>query len=155
MITSLGVPFVAQQLTNPTRIHEDAGSIPGLTWRVGDPVLPWAVAQAGSCSSDSTPSLRTSICCGCSPKKWKEKKRKREKGNDYKSSNWSHNIMTVLLTICFMLYITSLRLIYNWKFIPLNPLHLTHTFFHILSPNKHVPSFLESAICSIYKSVSC
>ena len=114
-----------------------------------------AVVQAGSCSSDSTPSLRTSICCGCSPKKWKEKKRKREKGNDYKSSNRTHNIMTVLLTICFMLYITSLRLIYNWKFIPLNPLHLTHTFFHILSPNKHVPSFLESAICSIYKSVSC
>ena len=24
------VPVVAQQLTNPTRIHEDAGSIPGL-----------------------------------------------------------------------------------------------------------------------------
>ena len=25
-----GVPFVAQQLTNPTGTHEDAGSIPGL-----------------------------------------------------------------------------------------------------------------------------
>ena len=27
---SEGVPFVAQRFTNPTRIHEDAGSIPGL-----------------------------------------------------------------------------------------------------------------------------
>ena len=26
----LGVPFVAQWLTNPTRIHKDVGSIPGL-----------------------------------------------------------------------------------------------------------------------------
>ena len=26
-----GVPFVAKQLTNPTRIHEDAGSILGLS----------------------------------------------------------------------------------------------------------------------------
>ena len=27
----LGVPIVAHQLTNPTSIHKDAGSIPGLT----------------------------------------------------------------------------------------------------------------------------
>ena len=26
----LGIPLVAQQLTNPTRIHKDVGSIPGL-----------------------------------------------------------------------------------------------------------------------------
>ena len=33
-----------------------------------------AVAQAGSCSCDSTPSLGTSICCECGPKKKKTKK---------------------------------------------------------------------------------
>ena len=27
----LGIPFVAQQLTSPTRIHEDTCLIPGLT----------------------------------------------------------------------------------------------------------------------------
>ena len=35
-----GVPFVAQWLRNPSRIHEDVGSIPGLVQWVQDPVLP-------------------------------------------------------------------------------------------------------------------
>ena len=36
----LGVPIVAQRLTNPTRNHEVSGSIPGLAQWVKDLVLP-------------------------------------------------------------------------------------------------------------------
>ena len=36
-----------------------------------------AVAQASSCSSDSTSSLETSICRRCGPKKTKDQKKKK------------------------------------------------------------------------------
>ena len=38
-----GVPVGAQQVKNPTSIHEDTSSIPGLTWGVKHLALPQAV----------------------------------------------------------------------------------------------------------------
>ena len=41
---NLGVPFVAQQVKNPTSIRENVGLIPGLAQWVKDPALLQAVA---------------------------------------------------------------------------------------------------------------
>ena len=77
----LGVPVVVQQkqirLVSMMWPHAmGQGSSIAMSCCVGRrrgfvPWTPVAVAMAGSCTSDSTPSLGTSICHGCGPKKQK------------------------------------------------------------------------------------
>ena len=69
---------MALQVMNPASIHEDVGSLSGLRISIAvgyryssDPMLHVAVVWAGSCSSDSAPSLGTSMCHGYGPKKAK------------------------------------------------------------------------------------
>ena len=78
---------MAQWVTNPTGIYDYVGSIPGVIQWIKNLALPelWcrsqtqfrsgfavAVVEAGSCSLNWTPSLGTSICRRCCPKKQKK-----------------------------------------------------------------------------------
>ena len=88
--SDIGVSIVAQQLMNPTSVHEDVVLIPGLSrLRIWHCQEPWcrsqmrlgsgiavAVVQADGYSSNWAPSLGNSLYCGCSPKKTKKKKLK-------------------------------------------------------------------------------
>ena len=79
-----GIPLVVQWVKNPNSIHEDSGSIPGLTqwlriwccrklqcrskiWLQSHIAV--AVVYDSCGSSDSTPSLETSICHDEAPKR--------------------------------------------------------------------------------------
>ena len=99
-----GISTVAQQVKNPTSIHEDVGPIPGLPQWVKDLVLPgtvwyrsqvWlgsyvamAVAMASSCSSNSTPNPELPAAVGTALKKKKKKKRAK---NKTPAVIWGHN----------------------------------------------------------------
>ena len=84
-----GVPIMAQWVKNMTSIHvRSLASLSGLRIRrcckLQHRLRMWlrsniAAAQAGNCSSDVTPSLRTSICCRCGHKKKDKKINKNQK----------------------------------------------------------------------------
>ena len=76
---SEGFAIVAQQAKNLTSIHEEAVEFLASLSKLKI----WCCCGSG-CSSDSTPSLDTSICHRCSPKREKKKNERKKKISLYK-----------------------------------------------------------------------
>ena len=72
---------MAQWLTNPTRTHEDSGSIPGLTQWVEDLALLWLWCRPAATAPIRSLAWEPPYAVGAALKRQKTEKKKRKKNH--------------------------------------------------------------------------
>ena len=79
----MGVPTVAQGVKSQTSIHEDVGSIPGLTWGVKDLVLLWLWRRTAAAAHTQPLAWELPYAAGAALKKPTNKQTNKEHYCDY------------------------------------------------------------------------